>query len=69
MNLKMFAFVMGAVCSLLAVAHVARLAFQWEVMVQGILVPVWMSLPAAVVLGALAAEGFSLALHGGGKGG
>lgn len=44
------AFVLG----LIALGHLLRLAIGIEVRVAGLLVPLWMSAPAALALGALA---------------
>ena len=41
--------------ALVALAHVLRLAYGWEVTIAGAAVPMWVSIPALVVAGGLAA--------------
>jgi hypothetical protein len=40
--------------ALIALVHLVRLFFAWEVTVQGIVIPVWLSAIAVVIPGALA---------------
>ncbi len=45
----------GVVFAAVAVGHAARLATDFEISVAGIVVPVWVSLPGALIAAALAA--------------
>ena len=61
MNRKGYFLISGAFFSFLSLAHLARLVSGWEITLGGAAVPRWVSFPALVVLGPLAAWGFSLA--------
>jgi hypothetical protein len=52
--MKPFATIATALFSILALAHLLRLFFKWEVIVNGFILPQWVSIPAFVILGALA---------------
>ncbi len=39
---------------LIALLHVVRLLFQWEVVVNGVIIPLWVSLIGFIISGALA---------------
>jgi hypothetical protein len=52
--MKPFSTIAVAIFLLLSLAHLLRLFFQWEVIVNGFIVPQWISAPAFVILGALA---------------
>jgi Na+/proline symporter len=40
--------------SVLSLAHLLRLFFRWEVIVNGFVVPLWVSVPACILSGTLA---------------
>jgi hypothetical protein len=50
----------GAIFLIVAVAHVLRLVFKWEVVIAGWLVPMWVSAVAFVMAAYLAYEGFRM---------
>ncbi len=52
--MKPFSTIAVVIFSILSLAHLLRLFFQWEVVVNGFIVPQWASVPAFVILGALA---------------
>jgi hypothetical protein len=54
---KPFAFIAVLIFAIVAVAHVVRLIFGLEIIVQGITIPVWLS-----AIGAIAAAGMSFML-------
>ena len=51
---KPFATIAVGVFAIVALVHVLRLAFGWEVTIQGSVVPMWVSVLGAVVAGGLA---------------
>ena len=53
--MKPAALAATAVLSLVAVLHVLRLMFQVEFTLGTVVIPMWASVPAALILGALAA--------------
>jgi len=55
-----FPLLAGAIFLIVAVAHVLRLVFKWEVVVGGWRVPMWVSAIAFVVAAYLAYEGFRM---------
>ena len=59
MNQKKYLLIVGTVFSIVAILHLLRLVFGWEVIIEGRLVPLWLSV-IFVVAGYLAYEGFRL---------
>ena len=60
MRQKTFSLVVGLIFLLVAVMHVVRLAFRWEVVLNGWSVPLWVSGVAIVITAYLAFEGLKL---------
>ena len=60
MSQKTFSLVAGLIFLLIAVMHVLRLAFRWEVALNGWVVPLWVSGVAIVITAYLAFEGLKL---------
>ena len=60
MSQRPFSFVAGLIFLVVAVAHVLRLAFKWEVVLNGWPVPMWISAVALVIAAFLAYEGLRL---------
>jgi len=52
--MKTFTTIAILIFSLIAVAHLLRLVFTWEVIANGISIPLWPSAVAAVIFGVLA---------------
>jgi hypothetical protein len=52
--MKPFASIATVIFSILSLAHLLRLFFHWEIIVNGFIVPQWVSVPACILLGALA---------------
>jgi len=52
--MKPFSSIAAVIFSILSLAHLLRLFFHWEVIVNGFVVPQWVSAPACILLGALA---------------
>jgi hypothetical protein len=52
--MKPFTMITVIFLALIALVHLVRLLFAWDVTVQGVVVPVWVSAIAAVIPGALA---------------
>lgn len=61
MNQKTFSLTAGAIFSLIALAHIVRVALRAEWVVEGFTVPLWVSWVAMIIAGYLAYEGFRLA--------
>jgi len=61
MSVKTFLRLSGVIFLLVAVVHLLRLVFKWEVILAGWPAPLWLSAIASVVAAALAYEGFRLA--------
>ena len=57
MSQKTFSLAAGLIFLLIAVMHVLRLAFRWEVVLNGWSVPMWVSVVAIVIAAYLALEG------------
>jgi hypothetical protein len=57
---KTFSLAAGLIFLLIAVMHVLRLAFKWEVVLNGWSVPTWVSAVAIVIAAYLAFEGLKL---------
>ena len=60
MRQKTFSLVVGLTFLLIAVMHVLRLAFKWEVILNGWSVPMWVSAVAVVITAYLAFESLKL---------
>lgn len=52
--MKPFTTVVTVVFSLIAVVHLLRLFFHWQVTVHGVIVPIWISIPGFLITGVLA---------------
>jgi len=52
--MKPFSTIAVVIFSIISLAHFLRLFFHWEFVVNGFIVPQWVSVPAFVILGALA---------------
>jgi len=52
--MKPFSTIAVVIFSVISLAHLLRLFFHWEVIVNGLIIPQWVSVPAFVILGALA---------------
>ena len=60
MSKNTFSSLTGAIFLIVAIGHVLRLAFKWEVIIGGWQVPMWPSAVAALVAAYLAYEGFRM---------
>ncbi len=60
MSKNTFQSIAAVIFLIVAIAHVLRLAFKWEVIVAGWQVPMWLSAVAAVIAAYLAYEGFRM---------
>ena len=60
MSQKTFSVIAGLIFLVIALMHVLRLAFEWQVTLAGRLMPMWVSWVAIPVAGYLAYEGFKL---------
>ena len=52
--MKPFTSITVAFFTVIAIAHLLRLFFGWEVIVMGYVIPVWWSAPGLIVAGGLA---------------
>ena len=52
--MKPFTTIAIVIFSLVAVLHVLRLMFRWEVVINGLLMPMWVSVVGIIVAGGLA---------------
>lgn len=52
--MKPFTTIAVAIFSLIAVVHLLRLFFHWEIMINGVIIPVWVSIPGLIITGVLA---------------
>jgi len=52
--MKPFSSIAAVIFSILSLAHLLRLVFHWEVIVNGFVLPQWVSVPACILSGALA---------------
>jgi len=59
MNKKIYLVTMGLVFSLVAILHFVRLVFAWEILIEGWVLPVWLS-GIFVIAGFLAYEAFKI---------
>jgi len=60
MSQKIFSLLAGLIFLLIAVMHGLRLAFKWEVVLNGWSVPMWVSAVAIVITAYLAFESLKL---------
>jgi hypothetical protein len=60
MSQKTFSLAAGLIFLLIAIMHVLRLAFKWEVVLNGWPAPMWVSAAAIVIAAYLAFEGLKL---------
>ncbi len=60
MSQKTFCFVAGLIFLIVAIGHAMRIAFRWEAMIGGWMVPVWVSGVGVIVAGYLAFEGLKM---------
>ena len=60
MGQKTFSLVVGLIFLLIAIMHGLRLAFRWEVVLNGWSVPMWVSAVAFLIAAYLAFEGLKL---------
>jgi hypothetical protein len=60
MRQKTFSLVVGMIFLLIAIMHGLRLAFRWEVVLNGWSVPMWVSAVAVPIAAYLAFEGLKL---------
>ncbi len=60
MSHRTFSLVAGLIFLVMAVIHILRLAFKWEVILNGWSVPTWVSAVALLVAAYLAFEGLKL---------
>lgn len=52
--MKPFFTISVVIFSIISLTHLLRLFFHWEVVVNGFIIPQWVSVPAFIILGALA---------------
>jgi len=52
--MKPFTTVAVVIFSIIAVVHLLRLFFHWQVTVNGAIVPIWVSIPGFIITGVLA---------------
>ncbi len=52
--MKPFTIIAVVIFSIIAVAHLFRLFFHWQVTVNGVIVPIWISIPGFFITGVLA---------------
>ncbi len=52
--MKPFTTIAVVIFSLIAVVHLLRLFFHWQVTINGMLVPIWVSIPGFIITGVLA---------------
>jgi hypothetical protein len=67
MKLKAFLLTSSALFGLVAVAHLTRLVFHWQIAIGDSVVPYWASVPGLIVSGALAAWGLYLSASSPGR--
>jgi hypothetical protein len=58
MNVKSYAALSAIIFAVVALMHLVRLVWQWDVIIAGHIVPMWVSLVGAVVAGLLSFAGF-----------
>ena len=60
MDQKTFTFVSGVIFFLIAVMHVMRLAYGWEAVIGGYILPMWLSWAGAAISAYLAYAAYQL---------
>ncbi|MEK7175407.1 MAG: hypothetical protein AAB693_01215 [Patescibacteria group bacterium] len=60
MNIKKYLLTLEILFDLIALAHLLRFIFGWEVVIQGFVVPSWVSLVVFIVMLLLARQAFKL---------
>ncbi len=63
MNTKTYYQLVAVIFSIIAVLHAVRGIYQWEAVVAGVAIPVWVSWVAVLIAGYLAVRGFQFAKH------
>lgn len=53
-SLKLFTTIAIVIFALVALAHVLRLIFEWEVVISGMVIPMWVSVVGTLIAGGLA---------------
>ena len=56
--MRQYITISGLFLTLLALVQLIRFLFQWPVVVDGVSIPTWLSLVAAIIVGALAIWAF-----------
>jgi len=64
MDKKTYITITSALLLIVALLHVARLLFSWEISVGGWMAPAWVSWAAVIVAGFLSYSGFMLGKRG-----
>ena len=59
MNKQTYYYVVAGVFLVVAIAHLVRAFSGWEMIVGGVVIPLWLSCAAALVIGYLAYRGYS----------
>ena len=52
--MKPFTTIAVVIFSIIAVVHLLRLFFHWELTINGVIIPIWVSVPGFIITGALA---------------
>jgi hypothetical protein len=52
--MKPYSSIAAVIFAILSLAHLLRLYFHWEFIVNGFIIPQWVSVPACILSGALA---------------
>jgi len=52
--MKVVAGISALVFAIIAIVHVLRLIYGWQIIINGTVVPMWVSIPGAVIPGLLA---------------
>jgi hypothetical protein len=64
MNTRSYAITSSVIFFLVALAHLLRLVWRWDVMIDGWHVPAWVSIVGLLVAGFLSFQGFRLFRQG-----
>ncbi|HKR07890.1 MAG TPA: hypothetical protein VJS39_01760 [Gemmatimonadaceae bacterium] len=56
--MRQYITISGLFLTLVALAQLTRFLFQWPVVVDGVTIPTWLSLIAAIIVGSLAVWAF-----------
>jgi hypothetical protein len=60
MKQKTYIMITGIIFLVVAVLHFARIIFNWQILIGGLTIPLWISWAGFVVAGILACLGFKL---------